>query len=375
MQFNQVIGQHSLKQNFISSVKSGMIPHAQLFVGNEGTGALPLALAYIQYIVCEEKTDFDSCGKCSGCKKVQKLIHPDIHFTMPVTKHPDKEYKAGETPYSIEWIKEWRKMVTENAYFNFIDWMKLQAGETNTHGNINAHECSDILNFLSLKSFESGYKFVIIWMAEYLGNDGNRLLKQIEEPEEKTLIILIAENYEQILGTIQSRTQLVKIAPLLIHDVNNGLIELKQIDEQKAITIATLADGNFRLALQLLEEKDDETEKLFLDWMQIIIKKDKRNWSSFNEQIVKLKRDNQKYFVKYGLHLVRESFLNKENNYTSAAWNDREKAFCPYVAQRLSIDGFNQLADILNQLYFHIERNANTKILFMHNCFLISNLF
>ena len=375
MQFNQVIGQHSLKQHLINSVNSDSIAHAQLFLGNEGTGALPLALAYIQYIVCEEKTAFDSCGKCGGCKKVQKLIHPDIHFSMPITKHPDVDYKAGQTPHCDEWIKEWRTTLTENPYLNFNDWMLVQKTEGNTQLNINANECSHILKFLSLKSFESGYKFLIIWMAEYLGNDGNRLLKQIEEPEEKTIIILIAENYEQILGTIQSRTQLVKIPSLMDDDIKSGLIELKQVEEMQALTIATLAEGNYRSALQLLTEKDDSIEKLFLDWMQLLIRKNKKDWAMFNEQIAKLNRDNTKYFIKYGLHLLRQSIINKEKNSDLVGLPEREKAFCNYIADKLSNDVANELMQIFNEMHFHVERNANAKILLMHNSFKISNLF
>jgi DNA polymerase-3 subunit delta' len=375
MQFNQVIGQHSLKQNLISSVKSGNLPHAQLFVGNEGTGALAIALAYIQYIVCDEKGDFDSCGKCSACKKVQKLIHPDIHFSMPITKHPTQEYKAGQTPHSDEWIKEWRLAIIENPYINFNDWMLIQKNEGNAQLNINANECSKILNFLSLKSFESGYKFMIIWMAEYLGNDGNRLLKQIEEPEEKTIFILIAENYEQILGTIQSRTQLIKIPPLLDHEIATGLVEQKQIESSKALTIAALAEGNYRAAIQLLVEKDDSTEKLFLDWMQVLIKKNRKDWASIIEQIAKLNRDNVKYFLKYALFLLRKSLMHIHAADRLDGLPEREVAFCKYLSSRLSIEQSNELMELVNKMHFYVERNAHTKSLFMYHSFAISNLF
>ncbi len=242
MQFQKIVAQFSLKQNLINSIAHNKMAHAMLLTGSEGSGALPLALACIQYMLCENRTTHDSCGVCGACKKVQKLIHPDIHFSKPVTKHPNVVYKPGETAISADWMNEWRQMVLANPYFNYNDWMQVQSGEGNAQGNITARECGEVLKFLSLKSFESGYKFVIIWMAEYLGNDGNRLLKQIEEPEDNTFFFLIAENYEQVLGTIQSRSQLIKVPMLSEKDIVDGLIQQMQTEPEKAQSISILAD-------------------------------------------------------------------------------------------------------------------------------------
>ena len=374
MQFQEIVGQYQLKQNIINSIRQKKMPHAMLLVGAEGTGALAITLATIQFLLCDNRTEYDSCGNCSACKKTKKLIHPDIHFSKPVIKHPKTTYKAGESAISLDWINEWRHSILENPYLNYNDWMQVQAGETNSQGNISARECSETLKFLSLKSFESGYKFVIIWMAEYLGNDGNRLLKQIEEPEDNTFFFLIAENFEQVLGTIQSRSQLIKLPPLSNEEILNALVEQKQIELESAQSISVLADGNFNAAIKLLKEKNDSMEKLFLDWMQIIIKKQKKDWSSWADQLAKLGRENQKQMIKYGLILLRQAMLFQNTN-NFEIYNEREKAYCSYLAQKLSVEKLQQFSQLLDETYFHIERNANSKILFTHNSFEIAELF
>ncbi len=374
MQFNEIVGQYSLKQNFIQSIRLQKMPHALLLVGSEGVGALPITLAIIQYLLCENRSEFDSCGICGPCKKVKKLIHPDIHFSKPVIKHPKLTYKAGETAISLDWMNEWRQAILENPYLNYNDWMQVQAGETNAQGNITAKECGEILKFLSLKSFESGYKFVIIWMAEYLGNEGNRLLKQIEEPEDNTFFFLIAENYEQVLGTIQSRSQLIKLPPLSNEEITNALVEQKQTLLETAQSISVLADGNFNSALKLLKEKDDSLEKTFLDWMQIIIRKQKKEWVTYADQLAKLGRENQKQMIKYGLILLRQATLFQNTN-DFEIHNEREKAYCSYLSQKLTVDKLQQFSQLMDEMYFQVERNANPKILFLHNSFEIAELF
>jgi DNA polymerase-3 subunit delta' len=253
--------------------------------------------------------------------------------------------------------------------------MQVQSGEGNAQGNITARECGEVLKFLSLKSFESGYKFVLIWMAEYLGNDGNRLLKQIEEPEDNTFFFLIAENYEQVLGTIQSRSQLIKVPMLSEKDIVDGLVSQMQAEPEKAQSISILADGSFNVALKLLKEKDDALEKIFLDWMQIVIRKQKKDWTNWADQLSKLGRENQKQMIKYGLVLLRQTLLYQQTQQSIELWNEREKAYCNYIAGKLSIEKLQKKMELMNDLHFHIERNANAKLLFLHNIFQMAELF
>src|SRR3984885_2909521 len=234
MQFSQVIGQQQVRDNLTEMVRQNRLSHALLFLGHEGSGALPLALAFAQYVVCERRdsSSADACGVCATCVKAGRLMHPDIHFSYPVIPK-----KAGDKPVSSDYSSEWREFIQQYPYGNAYDWLQF-IGAENKQGNITAQECNDINRKLSLKSFESGYKILILWMPEYLGNEGNKLLKLIEEPPANTLFILVAENEGQILQTILSRTQLVKIPALDDSDVEAGLEATQDISKEKAKQIA-----------------------------------------------------------------------------------------------------------------------------------------
>src|SRR5450432_3964513 len=220
MSFKNVIGQAAVKQRLVELVKGNRLSHALLFLGNEGSGALPLALAFAQYVVCEDRST-DACCSCPSCIKAQRLIHPDIHYSYPVIPK-----KPGDKPVSTDYGAEWREFI----------------GAENKQGNITAQECADILRKLSLKSFESGYKILILWMPEYLGNEGNKLLKLIEEPPADTLFILVAENESLILPTIVSRTQLVKIPALETKDVEEALIDRNETAPGTARQVASVSE-------------------------------------------------------------------------------------------------------------------------------------
>jgi DNA polymerase-3 subunit delta' len=205
MLFNEIPGQEEVKSQLIRSVNENRISHAQLFLGPEGSGSLALAIAYAQYISCTERKEIDSCGECSSCRKYQKLIHPDLHFSYPFIASKEKKVEV-----STDVIAAWREAIIENPFLGLEEWMQTLDAE-NKQPNINIAECHDIIKRLTYKSFESEYKVLIMWLPEYLGTEGNSLLKLIEEPPAKTLFILVAQNHDQILNTILSRTQLVKI--------------------------------------------------------------------------------------------------------------------------------------------------------------------
>ncbi|MBA2561564.1 MAG: hypothetical protein H0V14_01370, partial [Chitinophagaceae bacterium] len=268
MQFKDVIGQQSVKSQLVKMVQQNRLSHALLFLGKEGSGALPLALAFAQYIVCTsaktskfiepspssprgEGRGEDSCGSCPACIKANQLIHPDIHFSFPViTKKP------GESPVSANYIREWREFVDGNPYGNVYDWLQFITAE-NKQGNITAKECEEINHILNLKSFESGYKILIMWMPEFLGKEGNKLLKLIEEPPPDTLFIFVAEDENVILPTILSRTQLVKILALTDEEIEKALITQGKVENNKAKQIAGVSEGNYRDALQMLQHAEE----------------------------------------------------------------------------------------------------------------------
>ncbi|HFB99578.1 MAG TPA: hypothetical protein ENJ53_02125, partial [Phaeodactylibacter sp.] len=243
MQFHQVIGQEKTKQTLQSMVTSDRMSHALLFLGGEGSGKLALAFAFAQYVLCTDKQDNDSCGKCSSCLKAAKWIHPDIHYSYPT---------VGSKMISTHFLPEWRKAMEENPYLNAHQWLQ-HLGAENKQGNITKDECVDIIKKLSLKIFEGSHKILIMWLPEYLRKEGNRLLKMIEEPPDNTLFILVAENQEMILNTILSRCQLVKVNQLSDEEVKEALIQRKNVSLEKAAATAHLAEGNYNEALNLLE--------------------------------------------------------------------------------------------------------------------------
>src|SRR6185436_15944761 len=293
MQFTKIINQQEVKQQLAELVQHNRLSHALLFLSKEGSGALSLALALAQYITCERvnsrqsavhssqsgsslfreepatnskpQIPGDSCGICPSCLKAIQLIHPDIHFSYPVVTK-----KAGSPPLSVDYISEWREFVKLYPYGNVYDWLQF-IGAENKQGNITANECNDIIRKLSLKSFESEYKVLIMWMPEYLGAEGNKLLKLIEEPPPNTLFILVAENETLLLPTIVSRCQMIKIPMLETTDIETALIDSK-IDPAKARQVAATAEGNYREALQLLQHAEEDWQGILRDWLNSIIK-------------------------------------------------------------------------------------------------------
>ncbi len=392
MQFKQVIGQKETKSQLIQMVQQNRLSHALLFLGKEGTGGLSMARAFVQYIVCEkvngkssnnienespslfgeepvnntasvEIADMtDSCGICPACVKSSKLIHPDIHFSYPVvTKKP------GEKPISTDYIVEWREFLKEQPYGNSFDWLQFIKAE-NKQGNITANECNDIIRKMSLKSFESEYKFLIIWMPELLGNEGNKLLKLIEEPPPNTVFILVAENEDLIIPTILSRTQLIKLGPLRSIDIEAALELSEGISVEKATSIAAISEGNYHEALQQLKHAEDDWEILLRDWLNSIIKSGPAAQVKWVEEISKIGREKQKQFLKYFNYLLEHAIRLKAIGDVSTMEENDKQASMNDFAHR-----FNKMCDVgqqeaiikeLDLATYYIERNANAKILF-----------
>ncbi|WP_395626997.1 ATP-binding protein, partial [Daejeonella sp.] len=301
MLFRDIIGQKEVKEQLIQSVKENRVSHAQLFLGPDGSGNFALALAYAQFISCSARQEADSCGECSSCRKFNKLIHPDLHFSYPFIVSKEKETSLSD-------LEEWREMVLNNPYFDLNEWRN-RLDAQNKQPNINTKECSNILQRLSLKPFESEYKTMIIWLPEYLKNEGNRLLKTLEEPAEKTLIILVAKNQDQILNTILSRTQLVKIPALNKQDIVDYLVQIKNIAEAQASRIAYLSDGNLQTALNLLKEDESDDFRIFSSWMRMTFADKGSQIFEFVESASKLGRENQKNLLQYGVNLIRECVM------------------------------------------------------------------
>ena len=383
MQFRDVIGQESVKQHLVEMVQHNRLSHALLFLGKEGSGALPLALAFAQYIICHkvanaapagpslfgegdiEPVSFpaDSCGECPACTKAAGLVHPDVHFTFPVITK-----KAGQPPLSADYITDWREFINLYPYGNVYDWLQA-IGAENKQGNITAAECNDIIRKLSLKSFESPYKILILWMPEYLGKEGNKLLKLIEEPPANTLFILVAENEAQILSTILSRCQLVKVPALEKEAVETALQSRNGITGEAAGRIAAISEGNYREALHLLQHADEDFYNLLRDWLNAAIRNRPIAQVKVVEEISRLGRENQKQFLKYFTHLLQQAI--KLQVLTGDPREERLNALSPNeqdFTQRLNkaagLEQQQAIVEELDKAAYYIERNANAKILF-----------
>lgn len=357
MLFQEVIGQNAIKEQLIQSVFENRVSHAQLFLGPEGSGSFALALAYAQFISCTERTKTDSCGNCASCRKYNKLIHPDLHFSYPF-------FRGGEKEDSMADLGEWRDLVLSNPYFNLDEW-RLRLDAQNKQPNINKAECLNILHRLSLKAFESEYKTMIIWLPEYLKNEGNRLLKTLEEPANKTLIILVAQNQDQILNTIISRTQLVKIPALKNEDIIHYLTDNKDISETQASRIAYLSDGNMQAALNLLKEDDHDDFRNFTGWMRMTFADKGAQIIDFVDELSKLGRENQKNMLRYGVQLIRECIMMMSGAESLVHLPSAELDFVKNFSKHLDLAKCEALVNELEKAHYHIERNANPKILFL----------
>jgi len=356
MQFSKVVGQQHIKESFIQAVTDGRISHAQLFLGPEGNGALPLAVAYIQYLFCKNRTSTDSCGVCPQCMRISKLSHPDVHLVFPLALSKEVEKSNDVFP-------KWKEAFLKNNYMSLTDWMNTLDAE-NKQPVIGVGESKDILHQLSLTSHEGSYKVMIVWMAEKLNLvAANKILKILEEPPDKTIFILITES-TQLPVTILSRTQITKIPRLTEEDITGALVQYNGVAKEQAIGIAKSAEGNYRYAQVLLTENEDAqylSEK-FQDWMRICLRLDGDKLSEWINDTATIGREKQKQLLAYALQTIRQSILlgNFAIN-IKASEEDFIRKFSPYVP----FESGAAIAEELNKAYHAIERNAHPKILFM----------
>jgi DNA polymerase-3 subunit delta' len=355
MQFKQIIGQAAVKQRLIASVTENRVSHAQLFLGPEGSGNLPLAVAYAQYVSCEDKQPDDSCGVCASCRKYMKLAHPDLHFSYPTFGTPKET--------AIDFIEQWRDAFMTEPYMSLDGWRGyVESG--NKQANINIAECHRIISKLSFKPFESDYKVLILWLPEYLDKQGNALLKVIEEPQPNTLFLLVAQNQDQILNTILSRTQLIKIPALGYDDIKNYLIDRGQT-KHAAEEIAYLSNGNLTEALAMTDQDSNNYHQQFIKWLRLCFGNKGQEVIGFTDQLAKLGRENQKNFLRYGVSFIRECCLLLAGAGELVHLPAAELETAQKMTAVMNMRQAEAISSELEKAHYHVERNANPKILFL----------
>lgn len=364
MYFNTIIGQEHIKNHLQTSAENGRIPHAQLFVGKEGSGTLPMAIAYAQLLLSHFSDNPET-----SMVKVEKLQHPDLHFAFPVTTNDS----VKKHPTSNLFLEDWRQFVKETPYGSLFNWLQA-IGVENKQGNIGVDEALEVVKKLKLKSYEGGFKVMIIWMAEKMNiAAANKLLKLIEEPPEKTVFLLITENEEQIINTIKSRCQALHFPALSEQDIASTLIERESVSENEAIKIAHEAEGNYNKALHILHQDSSDIvfEQWFITWIRSAFKakgnaaviQELVKWS---ETIAKSGRETQKQFLEYCLQFFRQALLLNYKSpdlvflETQTPKFDLQK-FAPFVHSGNILEIEKELGDAL----YHIERNGNAKIILL----------
>ena len=366
MQFSEILGQDYIKNHLTTTALQGRIPHAQLFIGQEGSGTLAMAIAYAQFILCNNLENENTGGNDSCNLKFKSLSHPDLHFIYPNVTNEEVKSK----PKSADFIVDWREFVSQNPYGSLFDWYT-HLGVQNKQGEIRVDDAQDILKSLALKSYEGGYKIMIVWMADKMNiAASNKLLKLLEEPPEKTLFILISENEEDIIQTIRSRCQVMHFGALPESVISEALISRLNVEAKTATIIAHQAQGNYNKALHILNEDSEDFpfEKWFVDWVRAAFRA-KGNATaildliSWSEEIASLGREAQKKFLNYCIDMFRQALLlNYQTEKLVYIETKVDKFKLENFAPFVNGNNINAIFSELSDAIYHIERNGNAKI-------------
>jgi len=359
MRFHQLIHQPTRLADLRQMAAEDRLPHANLLLAAPGAGGLPAALAVAGLLLCEdrqgERKD-TACGTCRACRKTGKFVHPDLHFAFPT---------IGSKTNSDPFLPQWRAALAETPYQEANDWLR-RIGAENKQGNITRDACANMIRKLHLKIFEGNYKIMLIWLPEYLGNEGNRLLKMIEEPPERTIFLLVTERLELILNTILSRCQLTKLGPPTAAEMAEGL-KAKGLPLPRATAAARLADGNYNLAIALAENEAVDHGPRFLTWMRLCFQGGAAGLTEWTEEFAKIGRENQKHFLRYALHFWREFLLLSvtDNAGGNVRLPENELASARKLLPLVDHDQLAGITTIISECTDNVERNANPKILFL----------
>lgn len=363
MLFKEIIGQKEIKDKLLRLVRDDRTPHALMLFGPEGTGKLALALAMAQYVACTNRQQEDACGTCPSCIKFGKLVHPDLHFVIPVMKTGNMQ----SAPISDDYAETWRAAFLADHYLTEGQWYEALGAE-NKQGMINVRESETIMRKLSFKPYESDYRMVVIWLPEKMNQPAaNKLLKLIEEPPEKTLILMATEQTDRILPTILSRTQLIHVPPVSATDLRVGIMKLEVQDPQLVDDVVKRAHGNVSIAFRMLRQDEAEQQnfELFTELMRLCYSRDIIRVNDWVERVAVMGRERQKQLADYSLRMLRENFIlgfkQEGLTYMSAKESEFSEKFSPFIHE----GNVYTLADAFTEAGNHIEANGNPRIILM----------
>ena len=361
MKFVDIPGLAEVKTMLVEAVKSSHSAHAQLFVGSPGALNLPLALAYATYLHCENRSD-DSCGQCSACSKSHKLVHPDTHFVFPLSNvKGDKD----EDRFKADIMKLWRAFIVEQPFGTLDDWTNFYGGEDKL-ALISREESREIIKTLSLKSFESKNKVMIIWQPELMHpSAANGILKILEEPAPNTYFILVTNAADRLLPTIISRTQIVTVPLLSDEDVVEYLKVQKGVSPDKAQKIVPLADGNLNFAIKLIESEEDDNTAWFTEWMRACFKRNYAMLVGKADDYHALDKLNQRNLLQYSMSMLRETLLFSSGAQQINRTRGEELKFVQDFSKVMNVEKVEKSCRLLNDASYHLERNGSAKMIFL----------
>lgn len=369
MQFNKIIGQATLKARLIGNIREGRVPHAQFFLGPRGSGVLPMALAYATYLLCENPGEGDSCGKCSSCKMMAKLAHPDLNMAFPI-------FFIDKKPRTCDYyLDDWRAAVLEDPYLDADMWRETLKGE-NKQLRMGVDIAAEILRKLSLKAYQGGWKVMLVWLPELMGPDmANKILKVLEEPEPRTVFLLAGHTNDQMLPTILSRTQLVKVPALDPGEVGASLQQrYPELSGEVIRGIAARSEGDLLEAYAMAEGREEEIFGFFRDWLRNSYANKVGENVERAEAFAKMGREKQKSLIRYALYMMRQCMLQWQDLPQLVAAFGEEMEFVRKFSNLLNAHNLKGIHAELEEAHRHLERNANPKVLFMDLSYRLGDL-
>lgn len=361
MRFTQIAGHQQLKAKLIETIRQDRVSHSQLFFGPEGNGALPLALAYAQYLLCSNRGELDSCGQCTNCRQIESFNYPDLHFVFPVAKTSSSSSK----PISDDLLNQWKSMISEEEYFGLFRWLEF-LGIENKQAQISVQESSSVMKKLQLKSYSGDYKVMIMWMPERMNvAAANKLLKLLEEPPQKTLFLLVGEDPENLINTITSRCQKVYVPKYRQEETIEFLKQAESLNHAEAEVIARLADGNLSQARRLAERADTYRSyaTLFSSWVRNCFKADVKHMLDWSEECGRFEREKIKDFLRFCESTFRDSLTihygnNDLENQIFKEINFELSKFAPFV----HVQNSPKILEALDEAIYDVTRNVNPRI-------------